>query len=82
MVKPASAPSRHRSAIASVALSEAGVSETAAVTLVEIMAGNSHYNIDSKRVRAHVSAAGRKRGTSTRSWPLVGWDYQYASLPD
>src|SRR5690606_33696060 len=38
--------------------SEAGVWETVAVTLAEIMADSGHYSIDSTTVRAHVSAAG------------------------
>jgi transposase len=40
--------------------SEAGVWETVAVTLAEIMADSGHYSIDSTTVRAHVSAAGGK----------------------
>lgn len=42
--------------------SEAGVWETVAVTLAEIMADSGHYSIDSTTVRAHVSAAGGKGG--------------------
>jgi transposase len=42
--------------------SEAGVWETGAVTLAEIMADTGHYSIDSTTVRAHVSAAGGKGG--------------------
>jgi transposase len=42
--------------------SEAGVWETVAVTLAEIMADSEHYSIDSTTVRAHVSAAGGKGG--------------------
>ena len=38
--------------------SEAGVWETVAVTLAEVMADSGHYSIDSTTVRAHVSAAG------------------------
>lgn len=40
----------------------AGVWETVAVTLTEIMADSGHYSIDSTTVRAHVSAAGGKGG--------------------
>ncbi|WP_443025139.1 transposase [Sphingomonas sp. QA11] len=40
--------------------SEAGVWETVAVTLAEIMADSGHCSIDSTTVRAHVSAAGGK----------------------
>ncbi len=40
--------------------SEAGVWETVAVTLAEIMADTGRYSIDSTTVRAHVSAAGGK----------------------
>ncbi|WP_244548995.1 IS5 family transposase [Bradyrhizobium canariense] len=47
--------------------SEAGVWESVAVTLAEIMADSGHYSIDSTTVRAHVSAAGRKRGTHRRA---------------
>ena len=43
-------------------LSEAGVWEAVSVTLAEIMADTGHYSIDSTTVRAHVSAAGGKRG--------------------
>lgn len=42
--------------------SEAGVWETVAGTLAEIMADSGHYSIDSTTVRAHVSAAGGKGG--------------------
>ena len=42
--------------------SEAGVWETVAITLAEIMADSGHYSIDSTIVRAHVSAAGGKGG--------------------
>ncbi len=42
--------------------SEAGVWETLAVTLSEIMADTGHYSIDSTTVRAHVSAVGGKGG--------------------
>jgi transposase len=42
--------------------SEAGVWETVAVTLAEIVADGGHYSIDSTTVRAHVSAAGGKGG--------------------
>ncbi|WP_156495432.1 transposase [Croceicoccus estronivorus] len=42
--------------------SEAGVWETVAVTLAEIMADSGHYSIDSTTVRAHVSVAGGKGG--------------------
>jgi hypothetical protein len=42
--------------------SEAGGWEIVAVTLAEIMADTGHYSIDSTIVRAHVSAAGGKRG--------------------
>jgi transposase len=42
--------------------SEAGVWETVAVTLAEIMVDSSHYSIDSTIVRAHVSAADGKGG--------------------
>ena len=42
--------------------SEAGVWETVAVTLAEIMADSGHYSIDSTTVRAHFSAAGGKGG--------------------
>ena len=38
--------------------SKAGVWETVAVTLAEVMADTGHYSIDSTTVRAHVSAAG------------------------
>ena len=56
--------------------SEAGVWETVAVTLAEIMADSGHYSIDSTTVRAHVSAAGGKVGSSTRFWPLAGRVHQ------
>lgn len=56
--------------------SEAGVWETVAVTLAEVMADSGHYSIDSTTVRAHVSAAGGKGGSSTRSWPLAGRVHQ------
>jgi hypothetical protein len=36
--------------------------ETVAVTLAGIMADSAHYCIDSTTIRAHVSAAGGKRG--------------------
>ena len=52
--------------------SGAGVWVIVAVTLAEIMADTGHYSIDSTTVRAHVSAAGGKGGSSTRSWPLAG----------
>ena len=42
--------------------SDAGVWESVAVTLAEIMADSGHYSIDSTTVRAHVSAMGRKGG--------------------
>ncbi len=42
--------------------SEAGVWETVAVTLAEIMVDCGHYSIDSTTVRTHVSAAGGKGG--------------------
>lgn len=42
--------------------SEAGVWETVAVTLAEVMADSGHYSIDSTTVRANVSAAGGKGG--------------------
>ena len=42
--------------------SEAGVWETVAVTLAEVMADTGHYSTDSTTVRAHVSAAGGKGG--------------------
>ena len=42
--------------------SDAGVWEAVSVTLAEIMADSGHYSIDSTTVRAHVSAAGGKRG--------------------
>ena len=52
--------------------SEAGVWETVAVTLAEIMADSGHYSIDSTTVRAQVSglgthqrALGRSRGGFT-----------------
>lgn len=47
--------------------SEAGVWETAAVTLAEVMADSCHYSIDSTTVRAHVSAAGGKGGAHRRA---------------
>ncbi|MCJ2182021.1 IS5 family transposase [Novosphingobium sp. 1949] len=47
--------------------SEAGVWEAVAVTFAEIMADSGHYSIDSTTVRAHVSAAGGKRGTHRRT---------------
>lgn len=56
--------------------SEAGVWETVAVTLAEVMADSGHYSIDSTTVRAHVSAAGGKGDSSTRSWPLAGRVHQ------
>jgi transposase len=46
--------------------SEAGVWESVAVTLAEIMADSGHYSIDSTTVRAHVSAAGVKGGLIDR----------------
>ena len=49
--------------------SEAEIWKIVAVTLAEIMANTSHYSIDSTTSRAHVSAAGGKGGSSTRSWP-------------
>ena len=42
--------------------SEAGVWETVAVTLAEIMADSGHYSIDSTTVCAHVSAVDGKGG--------------------
>ncbi|WP_231627135.1 transposase [Novosphingobium sp. AAP83] len=42
--------------------SEAGVCESVAVTLAEVMTDRGHYSIDSTTVRAHVSAAGGKGG--------------------
>jgi transposase len=42
--------------------SDAVVWEAVSVTLAEIMADSGHYSIDSTTVRAHVSAAGGKRG--------------------
>ncbi|MBM3095964.1 hypothetical protein GFB56_35385 [Ensifer sp. T173] len=39
--------------------SEAGVWETVAVTLAEILVDCNHYSIDSTTVRAHVSARGK-----------------------
>lgn len=60
--------------------SEAGVWETVAVTLAEIMADSGHYSIDSTTdsttVRAHVSARAEKGDSSTRSWPLAGRVHQ------
>jgi transposase len=56
--------------------SEAGVWEIVASTLPEIMSDTGHYSIDSTIVRAHVSAAGWKGGSSTRSWPLAGRVHQ------
>ena len=47
--------------------SDAGVWEAVSVTLAEIMADSGHYSIDSTTVRAHVSAAGGKRGTRRRA---------------
>ncbi|MGA7067160.1 MAG: IS5 family transposase [Pseudolabrys sp.] len=47
--------------------SASGVWESAAVALAETMAESGHYNIDSTSVRAHVSAAGRKRGIHRRA---------------
>ncbi|WP_202392099.1 IS5 family transposase [Pontixanthobacter gangjinensis] len=47
--------------------SEAGVWEAVSVTLAEIMADSGHYSIDSTTVRAHVSAAGGKKGTRRRA---------------
>lgn len=52
--------------------SEAGVWETIAVTLAEIIADSGHYSIDSTTVRAHVSAAGGKGGLIDALWPLAG----------
>jgi transposase len=40
----------------------AGVWESVAVTLAEMMADSGHYSIDSTSIRAHVSAAGGKGG--------------------
>ncbi|MEJ2623127.1 MAG: transposase [Pseudolabrys sp.] len=45
----------------------AGVWESVAVTLAEMMADSGHYSIDSTSIRAHVSAAGEKGASSTRS---------------
>lgn len=42
--------------------SEAGVWESVAVSLAEVMADSGHYSIDSATVRAHVSAAVGKGG--------------------
>jgi transposase len=56
--------------------SEAGVWEIVAVTLAEIMADTGRYSIDSTTVHAHVSAASRKGGSSTRAWPLAGRIHQ------
>ena len=50
--------------------SDAGVWEAVSVTLAEIMADSGHYSIDSTTVRAHVSAAGGKRGTRRRALGL------------
>ncbi|SUB55965.1 transposase [Brucella anthropi] len=36
----------------------------------------AHYSIDSTTVRAHISAAGGKGDSSTRSWPLAGRVHQ------
>ncbi|GAD51201.1 putative transposase [Caenibius tardaugens NBRC 16725] len=47
--------------------SEAGVWEAFSVTLAEIMVESGHYSIDSITVRVHVSAAGGKGESSTRS---------------
>jgi transposase len=47
--------------------SEAGVWETVAVMLAEVMADSGHYSIDSTTVRAHVSAAGGKGGLVHRT---------------
>lgn len=47
--------------------SEAGIWETVAVTLAEIMADSGYYRIDSTAIRAHVSAAGGKRETHRRA---------------
>jgi len=41
---------------------EAGVWEAVALTLAEAMADSGHYSIDSTTLRAHVSAAGGRRG--------------------
>lgn len=67
--------------------SEAGVWETIAVTLAEVMADSAHYSIDSTTVRAHVSAAGGKEGlidalsaargessVSFTAWPMASDD--------
>ena len=50
--------------------------ESVSTTLTEIMADSGHYSIDSTTVRAHVSAAGGKGGTSKSSWPLAGRVHQ------
>ena len=42
--------------------SKSGVWEGVATALAEAMAESGHYSIDSTTVRAHVSAAGEKRG--------------------
>ncbi len=57
--------------------SACGVCESVAIALAETMAESGHYDIDSTTVRAHVSAAGGKRGiSSTSSWPLAGRVHQ------
>jgi transposase len=46
--------------------SACGVLESVAIALAETMAESGHYDIDSTRVRAHVSAAGGKGGFDQR----------------
>jgi hypothetical protein len=46
------------------------------VTLAGIVADSGHYGIDSTTVRAHISAAGGKGDSPTRSWPLAGRVHQ------
>ena len=69
--------------------SEAGVWETVAVTLAEVMADSGHYSIDITTVRAHVSAvdgngglidallAARGAGSpvSFTAWPMPSDDH-------
>jgi transposase len=57
-------------------LSEAGVWEAVSITLAEIMADCGHYSIYSTTVRSHISAAGARGDSSTRSWPLAGRVHQ------
>jgi transposase len=47
--------------------SACGVLESVAIALAETMAESGHYDIDSTRVRAHVSAAGGKGGFDQRA---------------